>query len=144
MALIGTAGRRRGRKIGTAAAAIALAALMVVGGGRLLPGKAVGATLTERTPVLIDSDGGLDDLTALLIARQIGCLDVRGLTASFGVVPLPQAARNLLSAADWMERDWPVALGAGASMDGRLLTQESRWGKIGFCGAALPPQRPQL
>ncbi|ERJ00974.1 hypothetical protein HMPREF0262_00270, partial [Clostridium sp. ATCC 29733] len=59
MALIGTAGRRRGRKIGTAAAAIALAALMVVGGGRLLPGKAIGATLTERTPVVIDSDGGL-------------------------------------------------------------------------------------
>ena len=135
MALTSTAGRRRGRKIGTAAAAIALAALMVVGGGRLLPGKAIGATLTERTPVLIDSDGGLDDLTALLMARQISCLDVRGITASFGVVPLPQAARNLLSAADWMERDWPVALGAGASLDGRLLTRE----ETGLCGAALPP-----
>ena len=139
MALTSTAGRRRGRKIGTAAAAIALAALMVVGGGRLLPGKAIGATLTERTPVLIDSDGGLDDLTALLMARQISCLDVRGITASFGVVPLPQAARNLLSAADWMERDWPVALGAGASLDGRLLTREEQWGETGLCGVALPP-----
>ena len=139
MALTSTAGRRRGRKIGTAAAAIALAALMVVGGGRLLPGKAIGATLTERTPVLIDSDGGLDDLTALLMARQISCLDVRGITASFGVVPLPQAARNLLSAADWMERDWPVALGSGASLDGRLLTREEQWGETGLCGVALPP-----
>lgn len=143
MALIGTAGRRRGRKIGTAAAAIALAALMVVGGGRLLPGKAIGATLTERTPVVIDSDGGLDDLTALLLARQVDRLEVRGLIASYGAVSLPQAGRNLLAAAEWMGEDWPVALGAKSALDGSLPAGVRTLGENGLYGAVLPPATRQ-
>ena len=136
--------RKKAVRRGLLAAVAALVGLGLLWGvARAIPGAPIGTTLTERVPVVIDSDGGLDDLTALLLARQVDRLEVRGLTASYGAVSLPQAGRNLLAAAEWMGEDWPVALGAKSALDGSLPAGIRTLGENGLYGTVLPPATRQ-
>ena len=136
--------RKKAVRRGLLAAVAALVCLgLLWGAARAVPGAPIDTTLTERVPVVIDSDGGLDDLTALLLARQVDCLDVRGITASYGAVSLPQAGRTLLAAAGWMGEDWPVALGAKSALDGSLPAEVRTMGENGLYGAVLPPATRQ-
>lgn len=136
--------RKKAVRRGLLAAVVALVCLGLLWGVvRAIPGTPIDTTFTGRVPVVIDSDGGLDDLTALLLARQVDRLEVRGLTASYGAVSLPQAGRNLLAAAEWMGEDWPVALGAKSALDGSLPAGIRTLGENGLYGTVLPPTARQ-
>lgn len=66
--------------------------------------------------VLIDTDPGIDDAMAILMAFAHPDLDVIGLTSVFGNVHVPIATRNALALVDIAGADCPVAEGAAAPL----------------------------
>ncbi|MEM9762695.1 MAG: nucleoside hydrolase [Pseudomonadota bacterium] len=64
------------------------------------------------TPVIIDTDPGIDDAMAILAALADPALEVLGLTTVFGNVSEPRATRNALQLLDLSESPLPVAAGA--------------------------------
>lgn len=61
--------------------------------------------------IIIDTDPGIDDAMAIFFAFQSPDLDVLGLTATFGNVPLDMAARNALTLCEVAGKDIPVCAG---------------------------------
>ncbi len=71
-------------------------------------------------PVVIDTDPGVDDAIALLMALSCPQLDVVGLTTTAGNVPIGPATRNALAILESVGRaDIPVARGATRPIRGR-------------------------
>lgn len=71
-------------------------------------------------PVVIDTDPGVDDAIALLMALASPHLDVVGLTTTAGNVPIGPATRNALAILESVGRtDIPVARGATRPIRGR-------------------------
>ena len=72
-------------------------------------------------PVIIDTDPGVDDAIALLMALSCPDLDVIGLTTTAGNVPLAPATRNTLALLEYLDRtDVPVYKGASRPVRGRF------------------------
>ena len=71
-------------------------------------------------PVVIDTDPGVDDAIALLMALSCPQIDVVGLTTTAGNVPIGPATRNALAILESVGRvDVPVARGATRPIRGR-------------------------
>ena len=71
-------------------------------------------------PVVIDTDPGVDDAIALLMALSSPEIDVVGLTTTAGNVPISPATRNALAILEAVGRaDIPVAKGAARPIRGR-------------------------
>ena len=71
-------------------------------------------------PVVIDTDPGVDDAIALLMALSSPDIDVVGLTTTAGNVPISPATRNALAILEAVGRaDIPVARGAARPIRGR-------------------------
>lgn len=90
--------------------------------------------------IIIDTDPGIDDAMAILMALRSPALQVLGLTTVYGNHRLDVTTRNALSLLAWMDRgDVPVARGAG-----RPLLRPMRevpvhvHGEDGFGDASLP------
>jgi pyrimidine-specific ribonucleoside hydrolase len=92
-------------------------------------------------PVLIDTDPGLDDALALMLAFASPELDVRGVTAVGGNTGLQHTTENALRLLHLLDRDdVPVAAGA----DTPLVRRDSRpatevHGEEGMGGVRLDP-----
>lgn len=72
-------------------------------------------------PVIIDTDPGVDDAIALLMALSCAELEVIGLTTTAGNVPLAPATRNALALLEYLDRtDVPVYKGASRPVRGRF------------------------
>lgn len=72
-------------------------------------------------PVIIDTDPGVDDAIALLMALSCPELEVIGLTTTAGNVPLAPATRNTLALLEYLNRtDIPVYKGASRPVRGRF------------------------
>ena len=98
--------------------------------------------------IIIDTDPGQDDAVAILLALASTELEVLGLTAVAGNVPLALThtnARRILELADRAEV--PVCAGASRPMVRPLVTAEHVHGRTGLDGADLPdptvPLHPQ-
>ena len=71
--------------------------------------------------VIIDTDPGVDDAIALLMALSCPELEVIGLTTTAGNVPLAPATRNTLALLEYLNRiDIPVYKGASRPLRGRF------------------------
>ena len=71
-------------------------------------------------PVVIDTDPGVDDAIALLMALSCPQLEVVGLTTTAGNVPIGPATRNALAILESVGRaDIPVSRGATRPIRGR-------------------------
>ncbi len=71
-------------------------------------------------PVVIDTDPGVDDAVALLMALSCPQIDIVGLTTTAGNVPIGPATRNALATLERVGRtDIPVAKGATRPIRGR-------------------------
>ena len=71
-------------------------------------------------PVIIDTDPGVDDALAILMALAAPALNVIGVTATAGNVPLARATRNALALLEYAGRgDIPVYRGAARPVRGR-------------------------
>ncbi|KGF68196.1 nucleoside hydrolase [Hoeflea sp. BAL378] len=94
--------------------------------------------------IIIDTDPGQDDAAAIMLALASPELDVLGITAVAGNVPLALTARNAGIITEICGRgDVPVFSGASAPLRRKLVTAEHVHGKSGLDGVELfEPGRP--
>jgi inosine-uridine nucleoside N-ribohydrolase len=89
--------------------------------------------------VIIDTDPGVDDALALLLAMRSPELKIEGITPVAGNVPLDRTLPNALRMVEIAGRtDIPVAAGAAAPLMRRLVTAEFDNGNNGLAGAEFP------
>jgi purine nucleosidase len=90
--------------------------------------------------IIIDTDPGQDDAVAILLAlASPDELEVLGITAVAGNVPLPLTARNARIVCELAGRtDVPVHAGCDAPLSRPLVTAEHVHGKTGLDGPVLP------
>ncbi len=95
-------------------------------------------TQTPRK-IIIDTDPGQDDAVAILLALASPELEVLGLVAVAGNVPLHLTARNARIVAELAGRpDVPVFAGCDAPIARPLITAEHVHGQTGLDGPVLP------
>jgi len=96
--------------------------------------------------VIIDTDPGVDDALALLLAMRSPELKIEGITAVAGNVPLELTLPNALRMVEIAGRtDIPVAAGAKSPLLRRLVTATYAHGENGLGGAVFPePQRKPI
>jgi inosine-uridine nucleoside N-ribohydrolase len=98
-------------------------------------------TASARTPsrVIIDTDPGVDDALALLLAMRSPELTIEGITPVAGNVPLELTLPNALRLVEIAGRtDIPVAAGARVPLVRRLVTAQYAHGENGLGGAVFP------
>jgi inosine-uridine nucleoside N-ribohydrolase len=101
-----------------------------------LSGKGNG-TVPER--VIIDTDPGVDDAFALLLAMRSPELKIEGITPVAGNVPLDLTLPNALRMVEIAGRkEIPVAAGAKSPLLRRLVTAAYAHGENGLGGAVFP------
>ncbi len=89
--------------------------------------------------VIIDTDPGVDDALALLLAMRSPELKIEGITPVAGNVPLDLTLPNALRMVEIAGRtDIPVAAGARSPLVRRLVTAAYAHGENGLGGAAFP------
>jgi len=87
---------------------------------------------SDRRPVILDVDTGIDDMVALLIAATAPELNLRGVTCVAGNVELHDVARNTGKILRLVGRgDVPVSIGAARPMVRRLRTAYDTHGPTG-------------
>lgn len=95
--------------------------------------------MNERRAIIIDTDPGQDDALALLLALASQELDILGMVAVAGNVPLELTKRNIRLVCELAGRpDIPVYAGAERPLIRPLVTAEHVHGKTGLDGADLP------
>jgi pyrimidine-specific ribonucleoside hydrolase len=98
-------------------------------------------SVTDRRPfrVIIDTDPGVDDSFALLLAMRSPELKIEAITPVAGNVPLDLTLPNALRLVEIAGRtDIPVAAGARAPLMRRLVTASYAHGENGLGGAVFP------
>ena len=98
--------------------------------------------MTHR--IIIDTDPGQDDAMAILLALASPEIELLGITAVAGNVPLNLTARNARTVCELAGRpDVKVFAGCDAPLTRKLVTAEHVHGKSGLDGADLPaPKMP--
>src|ERR1700757_697490 len=92
--------------------------------------------------VIIDTDPGVDDAMAILLALNSPELKVEALTVVPGNVDAKQGLENALKIVSLAERcDVAVAGGAQHPLNQKLITAQFWHGKNGLAGVELPPSK---
>lgn len=98
-----------------------------------------------RRSIIIDTDPGQDDAVAILLALGSPELDVLGITAVAGNVPLHLTEKNARKICELAGRpDIAVYAGADRPMERDLVTAEHVHGKTGLDGPDLPEPAMKL
>ncbi|SEM81583.1 nucleoside hydrolase [Palleronia pelagia] len=94
--------------------------------------------------IIIDTDPGQDDAVAILLALASPEIEVLGITAVAGNVPLELTAKNARIVCELAGRtEVPVFAGCAAPLMRPLVTAEHVHGRTGLDGPVLPdPQMP--
>ncbi len=82
--------------------------------------------------VIIDTDTGADDASALILAAKSPNLEILGVTVLAGNVSLDQGAENALMALEIAGSDVPVYRGSDKSFDGKEISVFSVFGTDGM------------
>ncbi|WP_158944189.1 nucleoside hydrolase [Granulicella sp. S190] len=100
------------------------------------------AETTTAAKVIIDTDPGVDDAFALMLAMRSPELNVLAITAVAGNLPLEITLPNALRMVEICDRtDIPVASGAAAPLIRRQVTASYAHGENGLGGVKLPPPK---
>ena len=103
------------------------------------PAAADRPTSSSPSRVIIDTDPGVDDAFALLLAMRSPELKIEGITPVAGNVPLDLTLPNALRMVEIAGRtDIPVAAGAKTPLTRRLVTAAYVHGENGLGGAEFP------
>jgi purine nucleosidase len=95
--------------------------------------------MPERHRIIIDTDPGQDDAVAILLALASPEIEVLGITAVAGNVPLNLTEKNARMICELAGRpDIKVFAGASRPLVRRLVTAEHVHGKTGLDGPTLP------
>lgn len=89
-------------------------------------------------PVIIDTDPGIDDTIALLLALQSPELEVRGLAATYGNTTVEHAYRNCVEILRRAGRRLPLAVSARRPLKRALATAPETHGETGLGDAPVP------
>jgi purine nucleosidase len=113
-----------------------------------MPGMAARAQKTgsgaDERAIIIDTDPGVDDAFALLLAMRSSELKVMAVTAVAGNVPLNVTLPNALRLVEIADRpDIPVAAGASSPLIRKLVTASYAHGNNGLAGVEFSPARLQ-
>lgn len=92
----------------------------------------------NKIPVIIDTDPGTDDTTAILMCLACEALDVRALTAVGGNVGIDKASVNALKIAELSGKDVRVAVGTRTPVVRPLVNAEYVHGVTGLGNVELP------
>lgn len=100
--------------------------------------------MSDKRKIIIDTDPGQDDAVAILLALASPELDVLGIVAVAGNVPLPLTQKNARMICEVAGRpDMRVFAGCDAPLSRALVTAEHVHGRTGLDGPALPdPEMP--
>ena len=90
-------------------------------------------------PVIIDTDPGIDDTLALLLALHSPELDVRGIAVSYGNTVVEHAYRNCVEILRRSGRRLPLAVSARRPLKRPLAPAVETHGPSGLGDAAVPP-----
>jgi purine nucleosidase len=135
----GFSGLTRRQFVTTSTAALALGGLSREAKAMARTGGFTGQTSPATSRVIIDTDPGVDDAFALLLAMRSPELKIEGLTPVAGNVPLDLTLPNALRMVEIAGRtDIPVAAGARAPMVRRLVTATYAHGENGLGGTVFP------
>ena len=95
--------------------------------------------VTAKREIIIDTDPGQDDAIAILLALASPELDVLGITAVAGNVPLALTKDNIRKVCELAEMtDTKVYVGSDRPMNRALFTAEYVHGAMGLNGVELP------
>lgn len=98
-----------------------------------------------RQKIIIDTDPGQDDAVAILLALASPELELLGITAVAGNVPLRWTQKNALKICELAGKpDTRVFAGASRPLVRSLVTAEHVHGRTGLDGPELPEPRMQL
>lgn len=129
------------KKIIGAATAAAVCASLCACAGTPESGQSSAAqtllTSTEHRKVIIDSDTGADDASALILAAKQKNVEILGVTVLVGNVDLEQSAKNALAALELAGCDAPVYKGASENIEGEKTNAYSVFGSDGMGDAGL-------
>lgn len=101
--------------------------------------------MSDARKIIIDTDPGQDDAVATLLALASPELEVLGITAVAGNVPLPLTQKNALIVCELAGRhDMAVYAGCDAPLSRKLVTAEHVHGKTGLDGPQLPTPKMSL
>lgn len=99
----------------------------------------------ERRSIIIDTDPGQDDAVALMLAFASPELEVLGICAVAGNVPLDLTEKNTRKICELAGRpDIPVFAGADEPLSRELVTAEHVHGRTGLDGPDLPEPTMRL
>ncbi len=90
-------------------------------------------------PVIIDTDPGIDDMLALLLALCSPELDVRGISVSYGNTVVENAYRNAVVIVRRAGKRTTLGVGARRPLARPLAVASDTHGESGLGYAALPP-----
>jgi purine nucleosidase len=101
--------------------------------------------MTTIRKIIIDTDPGQDDAVAILLALASPELEIVGITAVAGNVPLALTAKNALKICELAGKpETPVYSGAVRPLMRPLVTAEHVHGKTGLDGPDLPDPKMAL
>jgi inosine-uridine nucleoside N-ribohydrolase len=98
---------------------------------------------SSRNVIIIDSDGGVDDLLCLVMASRLAANEIEGITAVYGNVSVDQALSNIIYSLALVNPPVKPLLGLGAkeALDGFGKAATAIHGPDGLGGArAIRPQ----
>lgn len=80
----------------------------------------IGQENPKKKKILIDTDGGIDDAIAIMVALSDPDVEVVGITTGYGNTSMLQASSNVLAILKLFGKDYavPVAMGASIPLDG--------------------------
>lgn len=91
----------------------------------------------EHRKVIIDTDTGADDASALILAAKQENVEILGVTVLVGNVDLEQSTKNALAALETAGCDAPVYKGSAETIDGTAKAAFSVFGTDGMGDADL-------
>ena len=115
----------------------ALAAVFVTGCSHDGPSPTATDDVGERRKIIIDTDTGADDASAIILAAKDESIDILGVTVLPGNVDLEQGAKNARMALEMAGKDVPVYLGSSENMSGEAIEAFSVFGSDGMGDADL-------
>lgn len=95
------------------------------------------AVSREHRKVIIDTDTGADDASALILAAKQPNVDILGVTVLVGNVDLEQSTKNALAALEIAGCDAPVYKGSSDTINGKVKAAFSVFGDDGMGDADL-------
>ncbi len=91
-----------------------------------------------KRPIIIDTDPGVDDTIAILLAKANPCLDIRAITPVLGNVPYASTSQNALRLSERLGINCPVATGAHEPLFAQSRDAGDIHGEGGLAGFILP------